>query len=202
MLDSHAHIGDSTYPNGLVCTSSPITYPSGYRFNSIGLIPEGGSDDVKKLEEYASKGFLIGEIGLDKRYPDLDKQLRLFKTALTYARKYNRFISIHQVGYPELILNTLKEYKIDNFLIHGYTGSYEMAKRYISIGGLISLSPRAERTKDFLRLITLDFVTETDMPMSKDEDITLKTWNTKLSLILNKDIETISEELLLERIDV
>ena len=107
MFDSHAHKGDTRFQDGLVCTSSPEEAPLQYRFSSIGIIPEGGSEDVEKVEYFASIGYHVGEIGLDKRYPDIEKQLRIFKECLRIAKRYNRFVTTHMVGYNNLLYETL-----------------------------------------------------------------------------------------------
>lgn len=202
MLDAHAHIGDINHKDGLVCSATPEEVPTGYRFNSIGLIPCAGTFDIGKLELYASKGYMIGEIGLDRRYPDLDRQLSLFKSILSIARTYDRFVTIHMVGCQEAIYDAIKESKIRTFLLHGYTGSVEMARRFISIGGLISINPRAEKAKSFPDLLKLPFVTETDMEMGEIQNKTLTAWNEKLSQLTGFDVQEVSERRLLERIYV
>lgn len=200
MLDSHAHIGDIEFKKALVCSASPDEIPSGYLFNSVGVLPENDISDLSKIEEYASKGYLVGEIGLDKRYPNPDRQIDIFKRAIHIATKYDRFVTIHMVGYQEKTYEIIRQSRLSNFMIHGYTGSVEMAKRFISLGGLISLSPKSERAKSFSSLITLPFITETDMKMSTEENKTLIEWNYKLSYLLDIDVEKESEKRLLERL--
>jgi len=208
MFDSHAHIGDISYKNGLICTSFPQEVPKEYTFRSVGIISEGyfniSSDEnhiIEMLESFLPLGYHIGEIGLDKRYPNIELQTRIFESALSLAKKYNRFVSIHMVGFPELTYEILKKMKIDNFLLHGYTSSFEMAKRFIALGGLISLSPRAIKAKSFDKLLTLPFVTETDMAMSEEENNVLQEWNLFLSNKKDEDISKISERVLLERLN-
>ena len=201
MFDSHAHKGDISFQNGLVCTSSPDEAPLGFRFKSIGLLPVSKNEEIDRLEEYAKEGYHIGEIGLDKRYPDIDKQIFLFSRALMIAKKYNRFVSIHIVGYQELAYDLIKESQVDNFLIHGYTGSKEMAERFSSSGGLISINEKAKKTKNFESLLSLPFITETDMPMSAEENKKLSDWNLYLSKILDRDVAHESEERIMERLN-
>lgn len=200
MIDAHAHIGDNRYKDAIVCSASPLSVPDGYRFNSIGLIPQSMCSDISIFEEYASNGYFIGEIGLDRRYPDIDKQLKIFESILSIARNYDSFVTVHMVGFQEATFDALRKSGIRRFLLHGYTGSVEMARRFISIGGIISLSARAEKAKSFHSLLSLPFVTETDMPMGEDERDTLTSWNRKLSMLTGRDIENESEKLLMEMI--
>ena len=200
MLDAHAHVGDINYKEGIVCSATPEEVPSGYRFNSIGLIPQAGTCNIEKLEYYASKGYMIGEIGLDKRYPGMDKQISKFKSILSLAHQYDSFVTIHMVGMQEATYDAIKESKIKSFLLHGYTGSVEMAKRFISLGGIISINPRVEKAKSFTALLSLPFVTESDMSMGLMQNNTLLAWNERLSEITGYDVSKESEKRLLERI--
>ena len=94
---------------------------------------------------------------------------------------------------PVLFLNTVFSFHLRGFIVHGFTGSYEIYNEISKHGGLVSLSPRAEKTKLFSTLkergITYPFLTETDTDTGIEEREILKSWNNKLSIIFNRDIE-------------
>ena len=194
MFDAHAHIGEHT-ENAFVCTESTQFLESARTFRhwALGTIPEGCESDIEKLYEAAKAGGHIGEIGLDKRYPDEEKQIRIFKDALSVAKECDRIAVIHAVRCYGTVHQILRDMDIDRFIIHGFTGSGEMAKCFIGLGGIISISPRAERAKSFPSLLSLPFVTETDMKTGDDEMAVLSAWNRKLSMITGRDIEKESE---------
>ncbi len=202
MIDSHAHIGNPNYKNAYVCTSYIPEYDEfyilkEYRYFAVGLIPPFKKEIKWDLfSTYLEQGAEVGEIGMDSRFGNKEEQLEIFEKGLDLAKSYNKTVVIHQVGFTELIYSILKEKGVSSFILHSYTGSYEMAKKYSLIGGIISLSPRAEKCKDFNRLITLPFLTETDMVTGRDEVSLLGAWNLKLSEILGRDIAKESEDLL------
>ena len=62
------------------------------------------------------------------------------------------------------------------FMVHGFTGSGETARELIRLGGTISLSPRAERTRHLPSLLECPFLLETDMKSGSEQTETLKLW--------------------------
>ena len=201
MFDAHAHPGASIKDNALVCSVSGSEYAAlaSYKYRAAGTLAlSGDSPDFTLMERYASSGFHIGEIGLDRRYPDEDKQEMIFRQALEIARRYDRLAIIHTVREYGKTLSILKEMKIGKFLLHGYTGSADMARLFIRLGGIISLGPGAERTRSFKALLTLPFVTETDMAVGEEEENVLIGWNRKLSLLTGTDTGERSERIMKE----
>ena len=182
LFDAHAHIGGQT-DSAFIATSSTDEMDSAasYRYRALGIIPEGREKDIEKLRIAARNGWHIGEIGLDKRYGNLPEQERIFREALRIADRYDRVAVIHAVRTYGRTLEILEEEGIGKFIIHGFTGSYETAREVIRLGGMISLSPRAEMARSFEKLITLPFLIETDMKAGKEEMDILSSWNKKLS---------------------
>ena len=201
MFDAHAHKGDECSATALVCSSSEREYEAllDCPFRALGTIPEGGlNPDMAVLEKAASTGFHIGEIGLDRRYDGIPRQEEIFRTALEIARRYDRLAVIHSVRMNQRVLEIIREMGIHRFLMHGYTGSAEQASAFIREGGIISLSPRAERTRHFKALITLPFVTETDMRTGKEEEAALLAWNERLSALTGINIAERTERMMKE----
>lgn len=116
----------------------------------------------------------IGEIGLDYYYgkETREKQLEIFEKQLKIATNYKKPIVIHCREAHEETFNLLNKYhdKLDGIIMHCYTGSYEMAKRYLSIGCYISISgivtfKNAKTIKEVVEKIPLDkLLVETDDP--------------------------------------
>ena len=201
MFDAHAHPGTIIRDNALVCSAAIAEHLvlSPYKYKALGTLPgHDPSPDFSIMERAAKDGFHIGEIGLDKRFPDPAEQERIFRTALEIARDYDRFAVIHTVREYERTLSILSDMKIRKFMMHGYTGSFEMAKLFIEQGGIISLSPRGKNAKSFKALLTLPFVTETDMETGMEEEQTLEAWNSYLSEIIGIDIGKRSERIMKE----
>ena len=112
----------------------------------------------------------IGEIGLDYHYgkDDRDKQIELFRVQLDLATKYNLPVVIHTRDAFFDTYNILKEYKLKG-VIHCFSGSAEVAKKYLSlgyylgIGGVVTF--KNSKLKDVVKEIGFDrIVLETDSP--------------------------------------
>lgn len=193
MFNCHAHPGQYT-KNALVCTATvkDINLLPPFPYRSLGSLP-GDDIDFDQLEKWAKEERFLGEVGVDMRYGFKKEQFSTLNTILSIADDNNNIVTLHQVGWTEEFLKTIFSYKLKGFIIHNYTGSYETYKEITKHGGLVSLSPRVEKTKFFPNLlqkgIITPFLTETDTLTGEKERETLKEWNTKLSVIFNRDIE-------------
>lgn len=189
MFDYHAHIGMPT-ENAYVCTSSPdeAVFLSPFRYKAAGLLP-GWDGDIMRLEEYASLGYGIGEIGLDRRFPELEKQIANFRKGLMLARRYKSLVTVHCVGHTGLALDILKDLKPESFIFHSFTGSLETAREIERLGGYISLSPKSKNTKHFLSLIhNTHFLIESDMPTGPEEEKCTENFYLELCSLLGREI--------------
>ena len=99
----------------------------------------------KKLEETLKTGKIsaIGEIGLDfywdKTYVDI--QRKAFRRQLALADDYNLPVIIHMREATQDTFDILEKANVKKKgVMHCYTGSVEMAKRFVSIGYFISLA--------------------------------------------------------------
>ena len=190
-FDAHAHAGEFT-EDAFVASASTDEYETLRPFphRALGSIAEGGMQpDLCMLRKAAAEGFHIGEIGLDKRYGSMEEQKKIFSAALSIAREYGRAAVIHIVKEYHAAAEILRASGHRKILIHGFTGSAEIARELISLGAVISLSPRAERTKSFRSLLALPFVTETDMMTGEEQRRTLSEWNARLSEMTGIDVE-------------
>ena len=191
MFDCHAHIGKST-SMALVATASTdeaealLSFP----YRSLGALP-GHPSSLDKLEVWAKENHIIGEVGIDRRYPDKEKQISFFRSVLDIASYYQSLVVIHQVGWTNDLLSILNDYPTLSFMVHGFTGSLETAKLVVRRGGFLSLSPRAEKTSSFSSILTsgLPFLTETDMESGEEEEKTIREWTEKLSRLSLRNIE-------------
>ena len=101
-------------------------------------------DDIISLEKFINdnKVYAIGECGLDYYWvkDNIEKQKWLFTEQIKLAIKYNLPLVIHCRDAVGDIYEILKEYKGKvRFVMHCYSGSVEMAREFIKLGGFISL---------------------------------------------------------------
>ncbi|AJC48990.1 TatD family hydrolase [Allofrancisella guangzhouensis] len=128
--------------------------------------------DIKKLEEYtqSTKTKLIGEIGLDKRVQNFDKQLDFFKSQINVAKNLNKKVIIHSVKSHNEIIKIIKDTNFNNGgIIHAFNTNTDIAKTYIDlgfklgIGGIIS-HPYSKLKQTLKSIDSKNIVLETDSP--------------------------------------
>ncbi len=115
----------------------------------------------------------IGEIGLDYYWnkENKEQQKQLFIKQLQIAKKYNKCVVVHTRDAINDSYEILKEYgkdlKID---IHCFSGSIEMAKKFIELGAVLGIGgvvtfKNAKKNQKIVEEIDLKhFVLETDSP--------------------------------------
>ena len=129
--------------------------------------------DLKEIEELLQdeRVVALGEIGLDYYWKDVPKQqqLTVFKKQVELAKQYQKPIVIHARDAYEDTYEVLKEANHYG-VMHCYSGSVEMAKRYVDIGFYISLAgpvtfKNAKVPKEVATQIGIDhLMIETDCP--------------------------------------
>jgi TatD DNase family protein len=117
---------------------------------SIGLHPKYISN--KKLTSYLEKteklsildnAVAIGEIGLDRYYPNFNLQEEVFEKLLILAEKQDLPVIIHCVKAYSEIIHFRKKYNKTPWIIHGFRGKKELCFQlinhdiYISFGAAL-----------------------------------------------------------------
>lgn len=127
-------------------------------------------DIISKLAKEA-KVVAIGEVGLDYYWTTENKemQLKVFKTMLKIAKTNNLPVIVHCRKSFLDTYNLLKESDLTG-IIHCYSGSVDMAKRFIKLGFLLGIGgvitfKNAKSLKDVVKAIDINnFSLETDSP--------------------------------------
>jgi TatD DNase family protein len=114
----------------------------------------------------------IGECGLDF-YWDKDHkeaQVSVFKKQIEWSFKYDKPLIIHMRDATELTYETLKQFAPLKGIMHCYSGSAEMALKFIELGLHISLGgpvtfKNAKAPKEVAKIVKEDrLLIETDAP--------------------------------------
>ena len=150
-------------------------YP--FIYATVGISPndclETTDADLNEIEALLQNpcGVALGEIGLDYYWEDVphDKQKDIFQKQIDIAKKHDKPIVIHARDAYEDTYRILKQ-AAHRGIMHCYSGSVEMAKRYIEIGFEISLAgpvtfKNARVPKEVATVIGIDhLMIETDCP--------------------------------------
>lgn len=128
---------------------------------------------------WASCGYqpvAIGECGLDKRSEKpLIEQLAMFEWQMHLAIKHNLPLIVHLVGHYQVAYDLLSNVSIPaGVVLHSWSGSVEMALRFVGLGTFLSLSASTLKNPDKLRKLVVavgfnHLLIETDSPDMKPE---------------------------------
>ena len=137
-------------------------------------------DDLEWLEEHINdnKIVAVGEIGLDYHYDgtDKEKQVDVLRRQLEIAKKYDKPIIFHARDSIGDTYNILKEYKLKGS-IHCYSGSVEMARKFIGLGYMIGVGgvitfKNSRILKEVVKDMDLAYILlETDAPYLSPEPL-------------------------------
>jgi TatD DNase family protein len=126
---------------GHIALKEPDVYPA------FGIHPmhsdHATKENLDKLSSIAGRGVAIGEIGLDPAYQvPLERQEQSFRDQLRIATELALPVLVHCRRHFLRTLQILKEEKVSRVggIMHAYSGSTEMAKEFIRLGFVISLS--------------------------------------------------------------
>lgn len=147
-------------------------------YGTIGIHPEeideNIEDNLKFIEENINNPKIvgIGEIGLDYHWSkdSKDLQRKYFKIQLELAKKYNKCAVIHSRDAIEETYEILKESGHNKVNIHCFSGSLEMAEKFIKLGYLLGIGgvvtfKNASKLKEIVKNVDLShLLLETDSP--------------------------------------
>lgn len=184
---------------------------------ALGLHPyfldEYHESDISALEQYLSLNknvVAIGECGLDKMVStDFKLQITVLERQLSLAKVFNLPVLLHCRKAHNELIQILQRFKLSaGGVIHGFSGSKELALQYVKlgfklgIGGVITY-PSANKTRQAVSLVPLrSLILETDSPdmpiyqqsCKYNEPANVKTVAKALSVITNSTVEEVSGE--------
>lgn len=139
---------------------------------------ESDLEDLQKaLAHKSSYCKAVAEIGLERGIPELlseniwKKQCAFLEAQLNFAKQFQLPVNLHSRKSHDQLFTFLKRANLTKCgVIHGFSGSYEQAKRFvdlgyhIGVGGTITYE-RANKTRQTISKLPLDaLLLETDSP--------------------------------------
>lgn len=154
IIDAHSHIDYITHKHqsdvvGTVCCATDksqwavlvdMLKQDNHIYGAFGVHPwfvNNVADDFDKnlFDLLQSDSFyMVGEIGLDKYKPDMNKQMDVCIKQFDIAIKLTRPVFLHCVGAWDKILHVLKQYKISNLPIivaHAFNANDKILKQLL-----------------------------------------------------------------------
>ncbi len=113
--------------------------------------------DSQKFEQLAENCAIIGEIGLDEAYGvPLDLQLRTLRTALGFAARKPRIVSLHSFRSTRLMLEELKRTPVAAPILHWWTGTAAETRQAVELGCYFSVHSAVARRSIFRTQVPLE----------------------------------------------
>ncbi|NCC66404.1 MAG: hypothetical protein EOM15_17345, partial [Spirochaetia bacterium] len=138
-------------------------------FAGIGALPNHILPPIELVQDMLIKhpSYQIAEVGLDRRFGNIEQQKQFLEAVLQVAYRYMRSVSLHCVHADEILLSLLRNRKhtLPPLLWHGFTSSYETALKASRLNVILSYGPRLYKSKlanEGKRLITIPYALETD----------------------------------------
>lgn len=150
---------------------NPERFPRAYGLHPLWVREETLTADLDQLESrIQALPSAVGEIGLDRRaVAPMAIQVRALSRQLHLAVQQRCAVILHVVRAHDLVFPLLIEHAVSRFMVHGFSGSPELARRYVDLGGVLGLggllSRQSPRLRETVRQLPLDsFVLESDAP--------------------------------------
>lgn len=154
IIDAHTHLDYITHdmqPDvvGCVCCATledewqkiiDLMKTDNDVYGAFGVHPwfiDSVTKDFDKRLEFLLKSnsnYMVGEIGLDKHKPDMDKQIEIFIKQFDVSVKLKRTVCLHCVGAWDKILHILKQYRTKNLPIivaHGFNENEDILNKLL-----------------------------------------------------------------------
>lgn len=144
-----------------------LTRRNSYISGAIGVhpwfvknLPDDWAYNMQRLL-IQNKNIMVGEVGLDKNYPDLQLQELVFVTQLHMAHELRRVVNIHCVGVWGSMIKILKSY-MGIVVLHAFSASIEILKQmlqneniYFSFSAAI-LDKRRRKLTELIKIIPMN----------------------------------------------
>lgn len=154
IIDAHTHLDYITHdmqPDvvGCVCCATledewqkiiGLMKANNAVYGAFGVHPwfiDSVTKDFDKRLEFLLKSnsnYMVGEIGLDKHKPDMDKQIEIFIKQFDVSVKLKRTVCLHCVGAWDKILHILKQYRtkiLPIIVAHGFNENEDILNKLL-----------------------------------------------------------------------
>ncbi|MFA6796159.1 MAG: TatD family hydrolase [Bacilli bacterium] len=197
-------------------------YPD-FCYSALGIFPGEGTENIdedidrlRSMIKQTKNVVAIGEIGLDyywdKNKEKKDQQKELFKRQIALAEELDLPIIVHSRDAEADTLNIILNSKFKgNVTLHCYSGSFQMANRYLrhkknvyfGIGGVLTFKNARKLVEVVQKVNPENFLLETDAPYlspvphrgERNEPAFIVKTLEKMAELLDRDEEDLSEEI-------
>jgi TatD DNase family protein len=147
---------------------------------ALGLYPEYVNkmsdeeieNEIKFIEKNKNKIIAVGEVGLDFKYCDDEKQkqkqINSFKKIIKLAKKIKKPIIVHTRKAEKQTIEILEKEKAKKVVLHCFSGKIKLIEKAEKLGFYFSVPTNIVRAEQFQKLVENvsinQILTETDAP--------------------------------------
>lgn len=162
MIDGHIHVTDELLPvlreNKVICIANADS-PEEYAMLKAADVPEmilsagihpwkADSTDWKSMEPILHEAKVIGEIGLDSAWCNVDMEIQrnVFRKQLELAEQLKKPVILHTKGMEREVLDIIRKFP-NRYLVHWYS-SADYLSEYLSLGCWFTVGPSVRYDKN------------------------------------------------------
>ena len=140
---------------------------------------------------------MVGEIGIDKYHPDIDRQIEFFAQQIKIAIEMNRPVHLHCVGAWDKVLHILKGHRPRIPIIaHAFGGNAAIMTTLAEYNTYFSYGMRGDHIADTAKIAPLDKIlveSDSDTPTAQAE--ILATATREIAKLRGCDVRELNEQI-------
>lgn len=115
-----------------------------------------------------SKPFAIGEVGLDRTYPEMERQKKILEKLIMLAKELDIPLIVHSRKAEKEVFDILSSMNAEKVIVHCFMGKLSTAKKIMEKGWMLSVPCIVETSSQFQEMVkainATHLLTETDAP--------------------------------------
>ena len=162
MHDAHYHLSKKILDyklDGICNVANPSEFEIAQKYHlfySCGVHPwQASLENLKKMKPYLKIAPIIGEIGMDNVWCDvnLDVQKKVFEEQVKFAKNMHKPVLLHTKGQEKEILDIIKKYP-NTYIVHWY-GCMDYVKEYDGVVSYFTVGPSIGKEKAVTHLVKM-----------------------------------------------
>jgi TatD DNase family protein len=162
----------------------------------IDSAPADWADRMRKILG-SNPQIMVGEIGIDKYHPDIDRQIEFFAQQIAIAIEMNRPVHLHCVGAWDKVLHILKGHRPRIPIIaHAFGGNAAIMTTLAEYNTYFSYGARGDHVADTTKIAPVDKIlveSDSDTPTAQAE--ILATATREIAKLRGCDVRELNEQI-------
>ncbi len=162
----------------------------------IDSAPADWADRMRKILS-SNPQIMVGEIGIDKYHPNIDKQIEIFTRQIEIAIEFGRPVHLHCVGAWNKVLHILKSHHPRIPIVaHAFGGNAAIMTTLAEYNTYFSYGARGDHVADTAKIAPVDKIlveSDSDTPTAQTE--ILATATREIAKLRGCDVRELNEQI-------